>query len=245
METPETNAVSEQQEKIDFFLVTAHELRTSLTAMKWLFKMLLDQDFGTLNSEQRRMILQATTANERMISLVSATLTIVKTAGSSVPYLTLPVSLNDLVEDSIKDFRGEAASKGMHIKYTSPVEPIIVTGDASKLRIAIHNLIENAIKYGNRDTDISIGIDSKENMASITILDKGICIPVEDQPKIFRKFFRASNTNSEHYAGVGLGLYASKHIIERHGGTLSFTSSKDLGTEFKILIPLSKPFHNA
>jgi signal transduction histidine kinase len=228
---------AEAQEKIDFFLVSAHELRTSLSAMKWLFKMLIDGDFGPLNETQQAMITQATVANDRMVQLVNDTMMVVNTDGSSIVYLSQPLSLSALTEESIKDFTSEAANKGMHLRYTPSPSPVMVIGDTDKLRIAIHNLLENAIKYGSKDTDISLTLSVVDNKAVLTVSDHGILIPLEEQSHIFQKFFRASNTKKG-YVGVGLGLYATKHIIERQHGTLDFKSSEEQGTTFTITLPL-------
>lgn len=228
---------SDSQEKMDFFLVSAHELRTSLSAMKWLFKMLLDSDFGPLTETQSAMLNQASTANDRMIALVNDTMTVIKTEGSSVPYATIPISLSSLTEESIKDFTSEAASKGMHIRYTPHPTPVIVIGDADKIRIVLHNLLENAIKYGNANTDITMSLSVDEGKAILTVGDHGAVIPQPEQSRIFEKFFRASSTKDT-YVGVGLGLYATKHIVERHGGTLSFISTDQTGTIFTLTLPL-------
>lgn len=228
---------SDSQEKMDFFLISAHELRTSLSAMKWLFKMLLDSDFGPLTETQSAMLNQASTANDRMIALVNDTMTVIKTQGSSVPYATIPISLSALTEESIKDFTSEAASKGMHIRYTPSATPVIVIGDADKIRIVLHNLLENAIKYGNANTDIMMSLSVEDGKATLTVGDRGAVIPQAEQSRIFEKFFRASNTKDA-YVGVGLGLYATKHIVERHGGTLSFISTDQTGTIFTLTLPL-------
>lgn len=227
---------SDNQEKIDFFLVSAHELRTSLSAMKWLFKMLLDGDLGPLTETQRAMISQAAGSNERMIGLLSDTMDVIKSDSVSLPYAQDPVSLSDLIGESLKDFTGEAAHKGMHIRYTPPPTAVIVIGDIEKLRIVIHNLLENAIKYGAADTDIIMKLWVNDNKAHLTVTDTGITIPSSEQRQMFTKFFRA--TTAREYPGVGLGLYASKHIIERHGGTLSCTSTPETGTTFTITLPL-------
>lgn len=228
---------SDSQEKIDFFLVSAHELRTSLSAMKWLFKMLLDGDFGALNETQSAMLAQATASNDRMIALINDTMTVIRTEGSSIPYAQTPVSLVELVEESIKDFTSEAATKSMHIRYTASPVPVVVIGDVDKLRIAVHNLFENAIKYGNASTDISVVLKVDQGEAILKVADHGVIIPANEQGDIFKKFFRATNTR-EAYMGVGLGLYATKHIVERHHGTLSFVSTPEAGTVFTMTLPL-------
>lgn len=227
---------SDNQEKIDFFLVSAHELRTSLSAMKWLFKMLLDGDLGPLTETQRAMLSQAAGSNERMIGLLNDTMDVIKTDGASIPYAQIPISLSNLIDESLKDFTSEAGAKGMHIRYTPPPTAVIVIGDIEKLRIVIHNLLENAIKYGTKSTDITIKLWIEDTAVHLSVSDTGITIPSSEQRQMFTKFFRA--TTAREYPGVGLGLYASKHIIERHGGTLTCTSTPEAGTTFTITLPL-------
>ncbi len=225
------------EEKIDFFLVSTHELRTSMTAMKWMYKMLLAGDFGALNETQTSILTQASTATERMIQLINDTIDIVRTDGPTVEYARSPVSLTQLSEETIKDFTSEAGAKGMHIRYTpSPIEAIVV-GDKDKLRIVLHNLLENAIKYGSPDTDITINLVLDDGMAIVSVTNQGVGIPNTEQSRIFEKFFRASNVR-DGFVGVGLGLYATKHIIERHGGTLSFASTENGTTTFTMTLPL-------
>ncbi len=207
-----------------------------MTAMKWMFKMLLDGDLGPLSQTQRAMISQATASNERMITLINDTMDVIKADGQGVPYATLPVVLSALVDESLTDFTSEAAAKGMHIRYTPPAAPVIVIGDIEKLRIVIHNLMENAIKYGRPNTDIVLGLHVDDAQAVCSITDQGITIPHSEQPHMFEKFFRT--TTAQGVPGVGLGLYASKHIVERHGGTLTFTSAPETGTTFTMTLPL-------
>ncbi len=238
MDTLQNNH-SEAQEKVDFFLVSTHELRTSLSAMKWMFQMLLDGDFGPLNDKQKEMIDQAIRANERMITLVNDTMTIIRTDGTSIPYDMQPLSLGTITDELIKEFTSEACHKGMHLRYTPPAEPIMIQGDIEKLRIVLHNLLENAIKYGASNSDISITLTAKETDAVLSIADRGLNIPDAEQDHIFQKFFRASNAKNE-FVGVGLGLYATKSIVERHGGTISFESNPLRGTTFTVTFPLER-----
>lgn len=207
-----------------------------MTAMKWMFKMLLDGDLGPLSETQRMMISQATASNERMIALINDTMDVVKTQGKTITYTRTPISLSSLVDESLKDFTSEAATKGMHIRYTPPSTAVMVIGDAEKLRIVIHNLLENAIKYGAHDTDIVLRLYVDDAQALLTVTDSGITVPSSEQLRMFEKFFRA--TTARDFPGVGLGLYASKHIVERHGGTLTFVSTPETGTTFTLTLPL-------
>jgi signal transduction histidine kinase len=222
------------QEASDFFLISAHELRTQLSAMKWLLKMLLDGDLGTLNDAQLSMLRQAASGNDHMITLINETMAVIKAGDTTVPYQQTPVDFGRLIESAIHDFTSEAAQKGMHIRYTNPTAPGIVMGDATKLAIVLHNLLENAIKYGNPETDISITLATGPHDVSMSITDHGIGIPAAEHDKLFGKFFRGSNVGT--HDGTGLGLYATRQIIERHGGSIVCTS-EDTTTTFSLQLP--------
>ncbi len=198
--------------------------------------MLLADDFGPLTETQRAMLSQASGSTERMIGLINDTMDVVKTEGSTVAYTLSPLLFSSLIEESIKDFTSEASAKDMHIRYAPPEAPIIVHADTDKLRIVIHNLLENAIKYGSKGTDIVVDLRVDDGRVYLSVTDHGITVPSSEQRNLFTKFFRA--TTARDYPGVGLGLYASKHIVERHGGTLTCTSTPSDGTTFTIALPL-------
>lgn len=223
----------------DFFLMTTHELRTSLTAMKWAFKMLLDGDFGALTEEQQDIITRASESNERMVSLINDALTIVKNNGEDVVYVLSPVNISRMIRTVISDFSSTAKQKNITIDFHDHVPPLMVSADEKRLRIALDNLLENAIKYGSHDTAIEITITSEDhNTVLFSIENRGIGIPDVDQPRIFEKFFRASNTSQQ--TGTGLGLYTTKKIIENHKGTISFTGKEGVGTRFEVTLPCAR-----
>jgi two-component system, OmpR family, phosphate regulon sensor histidine kinase PhoR len=228
--------MNDRKEIDDFFIMTTHELRTSLSAMKWLFKMLVDGDFGSLTPEQHNLLLRANDTNERMISLVADVMSVLKNDVGEVRYVFAPCNLGKLINESIKDFSSAAEMKHMHLSFNEPVEPVLVSADESRLRIVIDNLIENAIKYGSRETGISIHLASDNTNASLTIEDQGIGIPEAEQEHLFGKFFRASNTTQ--HPGTGLGLYVTKKIIEHHHGTITVQSIEGVSTTFTVTIPV-------
>jgi signal transduction histidine kinase len=222
------------QDKIDFFLLSAHELRTSLSAMKWLFKMLCDGDYGALNDEQKAAITQAMQANERMVGLLNDTMNAIKN-DTVVTYAKLPVNMATLMAEMTKDFSNEASEKHIAITYHQPESQISVLGDENRLRIALHNLIENAIKYSNPETEIVVTLSIQDSHAVLTVQDHGAGIPEDKKAHVFERFFRAENTDQ---AGTGLGLFGTKHIIEQHNGTIAIDSKEQEGTTVTVLLPL-------
>ena len=226
-----------QEEKTDFFLVSAHELRTSLAATKWLFAMLLGGDLGPLTAEQKTMLTEAQNSNERMIALISEVLTAMRSEQSPALYKMSALDLDKLILETVNLFQQEAHQHQMFIRYI-PHEETVITADETRMRIVLHNLIENAIKYGRENTDITISLTHSGTDAVLSIRDRGIGIPAQDQAKLFERFFRARNAETKE-SGAGLGLYAIKQIITRHGGTVVCESTEGVGTTFRITLPLA------
>ena len=222
------------QDKTDIFLLCAHELRTSLSAMKWLFKMLSDGDYGVLTPEQRAAIDQASTSNDRMVSLINDTMNTIKSDGV-MPYNKLPVHLPTLIAETVKEFTGEAGAKHITLNYHQSADLATVVGDEAKLRIAFHNIVENAIKYSSPDTEILISVTNDGAHSIVQVQDHGIGVPREEAGHLFERFFRAHNSGTE---GTGLGLYSSKLIVEHHGGTITMISTEGQGSTVTVTLPL-------
>ncbi len=224
------------QDKIDFFLLSAHELRTSLSAMKWLFKMLNDGDYGSLSDEQSAAINQAMQANQRMVDLLNTTMNAIKN-DSIIPYEKTSLNLVSLMSEIVKEFSSEAIQKSITIVYHQLVETIVICGDVERLRIAFHNIIDNALKYSAPGTEILITLSLQNSEAQLVIQDHGAGIPSDKKSHLFEKFYRAENTTQQ---GTGLGLYSTKHIIEEHAGTITIDSTEHEGTTVIITLPLAE-----
>jgi signal transduction histidine kinase len=223
------------QDKIDYFLLTAHELRTSLSAMKWVFKMLMDGDYGQLKPEQLSVIEQACQANDKIIATLNETMAAIKN-DSTISYAKAPVHLPLFIADIIKEFTSEATQKHIVLTYHQSPVPLTFIGDETRLRIAFHNIIENAIKYSQPETEISISLSSDTQHAILKVQDQGVGIPADQIVHVFERFFRAGNTTE---AGTGVGLFATKLTIEQQGGKIALESQEHVGTIVTITLPLS------
>lgn len=231
---PSQESAANLQEKIDSFLVTSHEIRTSLTAMKWMFTMLLAGDMGPLTQSQIALLTEASGANGRLIGLLNDTMQSIRDNTTHTPTLS-SASFSYLIEESIKDFTLGAAAKGMHLRYTPAPTPVFVHSNEGKLRIALHNLLDNAIKYGHPNTDISLTLQVEKSVARLTIEDHGAV--VADTSKLFDKFYRAPETIESH-PGLGIGLYATKEILASVGGSLACIKSDEKSTVFEVKMPI-------
>lgn len=223
----------------DWIAISSHELRTSLSANKWILKMFLDKDFGPITTEQEGFIKKAYEANERMLGLINEMLAINHTQDASlITYNFKDSNIIELIEGIIFDFHGESFKKGIEVLFLKPDPlPTAIRIDDEKIRVVLQNLIENAIKYSNQGDRVIISVIDSPDKLTISVKDNGIGIPLDEQQRIFEKFFRASNAKDKESVGSGLGLYTTKTIIEAHGGTLTFESIPDQSTTFSFTLP--------
>lgn len=212
---------------------TAHSLRTSLSATKWVLQMFLDKDFGELSIEQETMIKKTAENNERMISIVSDMIRINKTMDDDIVLEKNNVDMVKMIESLIFDFSAESFKHDVQIIFIKPENDCFINSYTEKIRLIFSNLIENSIKYSSPNDKIFISVKDENDSFIFSIKDTGIGIPVSEQGHIFKKFYRASNAIEKESTGSGIGLYTVKKIIDSLGGTIDFESS-DAGTNFNI-----------
>lgn len=235
----EEKNLKQLQEENDFrselISVTAHSLRTSLSAMKWMLQMFIDKDFGDLSIEQEGMIKKAAENNERMINAVNEMIKVNKTMEHSKNIEKVDVDMVKLIDSLVFDFSAESFKHGVQIIFVKPENECTLKSDPEKLRLIFSNLIENAIKYSANNDKIFISIKDKDGQFTFTVKDTGIGIPKEDQKHVFEKFYRAGNAMQKESMGSGIGLYTVKKNVDLLSGQITFESS-GLGTTFDITL---------
>ena len=228
----------ENATKSDLISISAHQLRTSLSAVKWILKMFIDGDFGNLTPEQQSFISKAYESDDRMIRLVNEMLSITHAEDTLAVMHPTTVDLTKLVDEVVFDFAGESYKRGIELVFLKPPQPLApITADMEKLRVVFQNLIENAIKYSNKGGRVLINISENETDATITVRDTGIGINDAEKDSIFGKFFRAENAKKQDTVGSGLGLFTTKRIVEKHSGKIWFESKIGDGTTFFVSLP--------
>lgn len=227
------------ENKSDIISITSHQLRTSLSALKWIFKMFIDEDVGKLTNEQNELIQKAYNSNERMLSLVNDLLTLNHTDESLFIFNFEKIDFLYLVEQTLFEFSGETNKKEVELIFLKPETPLpLINCDTKLMRVVLQNLIENAIKYSNKNGKVFISLKQKENFIITSVHDAGIGIKEEDKNNIFQKFYRASNAKEKDSIGSGLGLFTARKIVEKHNGTIWFENASGGGTTFFISLPI-------
>jgi len=232
-----------QKMKTEFVTVAAHQLRTPTSAVKWSLEVLLEGDLGKLNEEQKKLIEKAHKTNDKAIRLVSDLLNVAEIEEGK--YLSKLVLLNieDLIQSVVEEYKEQIKEKKIKLALKKSEEQLPkIMLDVEKTKIAVRNILDNAIRYTLPRGKISIFIKKEAKNIKVKIQDSGLGIPFGQQDKIFTKFFRGSNIIRIDTEGTGLGLYITKNIIEAHGGTIWFKSEEGKGTTFYFTLPVKERF---
>ncbi len=224
--------------KTEFVSISAHQLRTPLSAIKWTLKMLLDEDLGKITLEQREFIQKTYASNERMIALINDLLSVTRIEEGRYLYRPVLSDIKAIVQFVINSYKEEAAKRNISLKIKKTKEKLPkILLDVEKIKLAIQNIIDNAIKYTPSGGKVTVTLKYDKKEVIISIEDTGVGVPKDQQERIFTKFFRGVNVIRMETDGSGLGLFIAKNIIEAHGGRIRFESKENKGTTFWLSLP--------
>ena len=145
---------------------------------------------------------------------------------------------NQLLDALIKNSEFIAREHNVEFHLEKRGEIPVFAFDLDKLSMAIQNLVDNALKYTLPGGHVTVTAEQKGNYLELKVADTGVGIPKEDLPKMFSKFFRATNAVHLQTEGSGLGLVIAKSIVVRHGGQIEVDSIEGKGTTFTLTVPL-------
>ncbi len=239
------------QMKTDFISTVSHELRTPLTSVLGfasIIKEKLETDvFPILTTEDRK--LQKTIKRvgdnlniivseaERLTSLINDVLDIAKMEAGKVDWQMQPIDPSELLDWATNSTAGLFETNGLQL--ISEIEPGLpqIIGDRNRLLQVLINLISNAVKF-TESGSVICRVQQKNDGVCISVIDTGMGIALEDQPKVFEKFRQVGDTLTDKPKGTGLGLPICKQIIDHHGGEIWVESELGKGSTFSFLIPI-------
>jgi PAS domain S-box-containing protein len=227
--------------KTEFVSLASHQLRTPLTTVNWAIEMLLGEEAGSLNQEQKEQLTMMYESNGRMVDLVNALLNVSRLELGTFQIEPVPANIVSMAESVIEEQQPQIEEMNHEVRTDFDTSLGDIAVDPQLLRMVLQNLISNAIKYTPHGGKITCSIkkDSRGENVKICVQDTGIGIAKSEQKNIFNKLFRAPNAISLQTEGNGLGLYIAKSVLEESGGTIGFKSQKDKGTTFTVTLPLS------
>ncbi|MGE0598861.1 MAG: sensor histidine kinase [Dehalococcoidia bacterium] len=214
----------------------SHELRTPLAIAKANNSMLLDDPELTIESRLDQA--EAVAAELDHLSVLVSDLTTLARADEGRANLMLePLDLSAITEEVVRDMGALAEVTGRRL--SSEVHPVNVHGDRARLRQLLVILIDNSLKYAPEGGSVVVRCGAEAGRAEVTVTDDGPGIPVEDQRRIFERFYRVDSERTRGKGGTGLGLAIGKWICEAHGGRIAVESQTGHGTTFRVRLPLA------
>lgn len=229
--------VEVDRQKSDFILVASHQLRTPLTEIKWSVDYILrNQQLDAATGDTLKKTLASTKNLARIVNEMFNAQAL--DGGANNILKRTSVDAAALLSEIINELALEAQQKNVSVQFSSPDDQILIDADKEKIKIAFENILDNAIRY-SPDGTVKIFLNKEGDSAHLRVEDTGIGIELKEQGRIFTKFFRTENAILLQPDGSGVGLYATKSIIEKHGGSISFTSEPKKGTVFRVLVPLA------
>ncbi len=224
--------------KDEFLSIASHELRTPVTSIKGytqLAKMLTRE--GDLETSDEYLDI-ALDQIDRMSRLILELLDVSRIETGRLEIRREPITWANFVRDAVHRHHTAVSDRRFHVSV--PDDTKSVTGDRDRLEQVLGNLLENAVKYSPDGSDIAVTVEDRGDAFITSVCDRGIGIPQDELGQVFERFHRGRQVSSTNYGGLGLGLYITKQIIERHGGAIWVDSREGQGTTFSFSLPITE-----
>lgn len=223
--------------RTDMINIIVHELKNPITGVVGLSKLMIDNSSMSAD-EHRDLLKEIYLSGERMNDLVNRFLDVQRLEHGRIPVEFAQIDLFQIVNDVKSVSNSLLTEKQLKIEIIAKGTNFVTKGSKDLLFDAIQNLVSNAIKYGDKQRTIEIELKETEESLEISVTDYGYGISLEDQKKVFDKFFRVrSNIKAAREKGTGLGLAYVKEIVNRHEGDVLLESNDQIGSRFTIVLP--------
>jgi len=233
-----TAEVEADRAKAEFVSMVSHELRTPMTSIKGYTDLLLMEAAGELADNQQKFLSVIKGNAERLKMLVDDLLDISRIESGRMKISLEEMRVEEVIERAIKVMKARAEEEGVSLwsDVTAALPP--VHGDPDRVNQVLTNLLENACRYTSPGGEIVVSAGVRGEQVFISVRDTGIGIALEDQEKIFDRFFRADDTVVREAPGTGLGLSIVKALVEAQGGGVAVESELGEGSVFTFTLPI-------
>ncbi len=230
------NARRQIAERLRLNTSISHEFRTPLTLIKGPVNALANAT--TISDDDKANLHLAQKNIAKLESIISQFIDFQRTGAKALQMQVTEADILLLIDDVSESFKPVMQQKGISYTYTRPSGSVVTFFDRDKFEKILNNLLSNAVKYTAQGKAVSLIVDVLNTDLSIIVADTGIGIPANQQPLLFKGFFRADNTVNLKETGSGIGLSVAREMTEKHYGKLTFTSAEGKGTRFTLLLPL-------
>ncbi|YAG13572.1 histidine kinase [Nostoc sp. DSM 114161] len=242
--------------KDEFLACISHELKTPLTAVLGLSRLLVDRQLGELNERQARYAGLIHQSGRHLMSVVNDILDLTRMETGQMELTPAPVKIRAVCDRALSEAKGihtqsskaTATPANPNARSSAPqfslsIEPGLdqIVADELRLRQMLIHLLSNAFKFTEVSGEIGLRVSRWEGWIAFTVWDTGIGIPEHQQHLIFQKFQQLENPLTRQFEGTGLGLVLTRALARLHGGDVSFLSREGKGSQFTLLLPPSPP----
>ncbi len=218
----------------EFSANVSHELKTPLTSISGFADIIAN---GLCQNEEDVKLFgsRIVTESHRMLSLIDTIMHLSKIEETETTIKWKTVEVDSLVRYAAELIQPQAEKKNVTVEVKTV--PVYVYGNAALLSELAMNLLDNAVKYNHEGGHVTAALTKEDENMVLTVSDTGIGIPADKQERIFERFYRAEESRNKSTGGSGLGLSICKHIVEKHKGTMTISSTEGEGTTFIVRLP--------
>lgn len=240
----ELNYMEEKIKNLDnyqknFIANVSHDFRSPLTSIKGYAEAMLD---GTIPEEMYAKYLDVIVFEvERLTKLTSNLLSLNQFEQGRNTLEITSFDINQTIKRTAASFEGTCMKKHIKLKLTFSEKETMVNADQARIQQVLYNLLDNAIKFSHKDSEIHIKTTEHRDKVAISVKDFGIGIPKDGLKKVWERFYKTDLSRGKDKKGTGLGLSITKEIITAHNENINVTSTEGAGTEFTFTLPLTTP----
>ena len=225
-----------EQIKSEFISIASHEMRTPLTSIHGVIKLLCAGRLGELSESGVKMANMALRNSDRLVHLVSDILDLERMESGNDEINKTTCDTARIIQQAIDTVSSMAVERQIVLETNS--ESIEFFGDRDRLTQALTNLLSNAIKFSPENSEVLVKSQLQDGNVLFSVTDKGRGIPTDKLETIFERFQQVDASDSRKKGGTGLGLSICRHIVEQHGGEIWVESTFGKGSTFYLMIPM-------
>ncbi|MGN0346511.1 MAG: sensor histidine kinase [Lachnospiraceae bacterium] len=216
----------------------SHDFRSPLTSIRGYIEAMQD---GTIPPELYGKYLGIVqNETDRLIKLTNSLLTLNNLNTEGMVLDRSDFEINEMIRQSVSTFEGTCREKKIAIELTLSGEKLYVNADKTRIQQVLYNLLDNAIKFSNKNSVIKLETTEKNNKLFISVKDHGIGIPKDSIGLVFDRFYKSDISRGKDKKGTGLGLSITREIIRAHGENINVISTEGIGSEFIFTLKLSE-----